>query len=400
MRTGMGSAAALLARGVVAGEGYRNQTIALDIVVVGGGAAGAHPTGGHTALYVDSVTGKAINVGVQAWMEYKDTFDFPKRMNVSTSGSMQFTPLNYNHVDFKTGQPVDDWVAPAADAMYLALQRYLDILEKYEDITLPGFDNFPEAMSVPEDLARAFGDFIEKYDLSAAVPQIWDSTAMGLGNTMDVPNFFVTQASGVPMVRALLGTGAAATPASGRLYDLFESVASFLGDDVFYSSTVVSTTQRDDDGVSLKLQGADGHVAYVDAKRLLFAFESTDESLALFGTDETEQEVVGRSPAPGSTNYTVFPLASQVGSIIYNGGTEGLFQFTAVGAEEDTAERMKARIAQSIDAMIAAGTIPKANGTVTFPAFANHGKMYPQVTDDELRAGFLSILCRVLDCFV
>ncbi|GKT40314.1 beta-cyclopiazonate dehydrogenase [Colletotrichum spaethianum] len=357
MRTGLGFVATLLARGLVAGENCCNQTVSRDVVVVGGGASGAHAAvwlrdhghsvivvekasqllkGGHTAFYHDPVTNKSINVGVQAWMEYKDTFDFPKRMNVSTSGSMQFTTLNYNYVDFKTGQPVKDWVAPASDAMYPALQRYLNVLEKYENITLPGFGNFPEAGSIPEDLIMPFGDFVEKYDIAAAVPQIWDSTAMGLGDTMDVPTIFVTQASGVPMVRALLGTAAAATPASGRLYELYESVAKFLGDDVLYSSTVDSTTQRDDEGVALKVQGADGKLTCIDAKRLLVAFEPTTESLAPFETDDTEEQVFdkfgfatvyagilrhpslqisaaysNRSPAPGSSNYTVFPLASQ-----------------------------------------------------------------------------------------
>ncbi|CCF41621.1 FAD dependent oxidoreductase [Colletotrichum higginsianum] len=433
MRAGVGFAAALLVRGAAASVSCCNQTVSRDVVVVGGGAAGAHAAvwlrdhghsvvvvekasqlGGHTASYHDPVSGKSINVGVQAWMEYKDTFDFPKRMSVSTSGAMQFTTLDYNYVDFKTGQPVDGWVAPTPDAMYPALQRYLDVLEKYEDITLPGFDNFPEPGSIPEDLAMPFGEFVEKYDIAAAVPQIWDSTAMGLGNTMDVPTFFVTQASGVPMVRALLGTAAAATPASGRLYELYESVAEFLGDDVLYSSTVVSTIRRDDEGVSLKAHGADGRLTCIDAKRLLVAFEPTTESLAPFKTDEAEEEVFdkfgfatvyagilrhpslqpgaaysNRSPAPGSTNYTVFPLASQVGSIAYIGGTRDLFQFTAVGTEEDTAESIKALIARSIDTMIDAGTVPASNGTVTFPAFANHGKMHPRVTGDELRAGFL-----------
>ncbi|TQN64171.1 Beta-cyclopiazonate dehydrogenase [Colletotrichum shisoi] len=322
-------------------------------------------------------------------MEYKDTFDFPKRMNVSTSGVMQFTTLDYNYVDFKTGQPVDGWVAPTPDAMYPALQRYLDVLEKYEDITLPGFNNFPEPGSIPEDLAMPFGEFVEKYDIAAAVPQIWDSTAMGLGNTMDVPTFFVTQASGVPMVRALLGTAAAATPASGRLYELYKSVAGFLSDNVLYSSTVVSTIRRDDEGVSLKVHGADGRLTCIDAKRLLVAFEPTTESLAPFKTDEAEEEVVDKSPVPGSTNYTVFPLASQVGSIAYIGGTRDLFQFTAVGTEEDTVESIKALIALSIDTLIDAGTVPESNGTVTFPAFANHGKMHPRVTGDELRVGFI-----------
>ena len=347
-------------------------------------------------------------------MEYKNAFEFVERMNVSTSGSMQFTTLDQKYVDFKTGKPVPDYTAPASDDMYAALQRYLDVLEKYEDMVLPGFSNFPEPGSILEDLTMPFGEFVEKYNLEAAVPQIWDSTAMGLGDTMNVPTLFIMQASGVPMVRALLGTAAAAVPPSGRLYDLFEAVAKFLGDDVLYSSTVVSATRHDKKGVSLKVQSGNGELACIEAKRLLIAFEPTPENLKPFHPDQTEKEVFdkfefatvyagllqhpslqnstgysNRSPTTGYSNYTVFPTASQVGRIDYIGGTEDLFQFTAVGTEEDTSESMQALISESIEIMIEAGTIPKSEGSLTFPYFANHGKMHPRVTAEDLNAGFI-----------
>src|SRR5690606_2387351 len=102
--------------------------------------------------------------------------------------------------------------------------------------------------------------------------------AMGLGDTMDVPALWVIQASGIPMVRALLGAGAAAVPASGRLFDLFEAIAEFLGNDVLYSSTV-SSADRHDKGVSLEVRDAAGQRTCIEAKRLLIAFEPTAENL-------------------------------------------------------------------------------------------------------------------------
>ncbi|KAH6661950.1 FAD dependent oxidoreductase [Plectosphaerella plurivora] len=406
------------------------KTIQRDVAVIGGGAAGAHAAvwlrdhdrsvvvvekasqlGGHTDAYTDPVSGKKINVGVQAWMEYGNAFDFPHRMNVSTSGGMEFTTLDYNFVDFTNGRPVADYVAPGPGDMYPALQRYLDVLEQYEPMILPGFDGFPDAESIPEDLLMPFGEFVAKYDLAAAVPQIWDSTAQGLGDTMNVPALWVFQASGVPMVRALLGQAAAAVPASGRLYELFESVAAFLGDDVLYSSTVVSSKRAETDGVSLVVEGPDG-VTCVEAKRLLIAFEPTTEDLKPFDTDAAEADVFDRfsyatvyagilrhpslkvgnaysNRVPASTSYTVFPTASQVGRIDYIGGTEDLFQFTAVGTESDTTESIKALIAETINTMIEAGTLPASNGTLSFAAFANHGKMHPHVSREDLLDGFI-----------
>lgn len=347
-------------------------------------------------------------------MEYKNAFDFPHRMNVSTNASMEFTALDYRYIDFKTGLPVPNYTAPAAVDMYAALQRYLTVLETYEDIVLPGFFNFPEPASIPEDLLLPFGEFAHKHNITAAVPQIWDSTAMGLGHTMDVPTLFVVQASGIPMVRALLGIGAAAVPASGRLFDLYEGFAKFLGADVLYSSTVVSA-DRDRDGVSLQVRDDDGRITCIVAKRLLIAFEPTPESMKPFRPDVAENRVFSkigfttvyagvlqhpsleRSTAysnrlPGSLNYTAFPTEAQVGRIDYIGGTEDLFQFTAVGTATDTAESMRALITRVIDGMVAAGTLPASNGSVGFPVFANHGRMHARVTADDLRGGFIQTL--------
>lgn len=347
-------------------------------------------------------------------MEYKDSFDFPERMNVSTSGSMAFTPNTNEYIDFTTGVPVEDYEAPTQDEMFAALQRYLDAIEPYEDMVLPGFFNFPEPESIPEDLLMPFRDFVDKYDLEAAVPQIWDSTGQGIGDTMDVPTLWVIQASGIPMVKALLGSGAAAVPESGRLYDLFEAVAEFLDDDVMYSSTVVSADRHSEKGVTVRVKNEAGELTCIEAKRLLIAFQPTPENMAPFHPDATEKKVIDkigystvfagilqhpslqistaysdRLPSTGPSNFTEFPVAAQVGRIDYLGGTEDLFQFTAVGTDEDTAESMQTLIAKSIDTMIEAGTIPSSNGSLTFPAFANHGKMHPRVTADELRSGFI-----------
>jgi hypothetical protein len=383
----------------------------------------AHPRfqGGHTAYYKDAATGKEINVGVQAWMEYKDAFDFPARMNVSTSGSMSFTPNTNQYIDFKTGQPVPGYAAPAAEAMYPALQRYLDVIAQYEDMVLPGFFNFPDPANIPEDLLMPFRDFVAKYNLEAAVPQMWDATVQGLGDAMDVPTLWVIQASGVPMAKALLGQGAAAVPASGRLWDLYEAVANFLGDDVLYSSTVTwskrysANNPRKD--VYLTVKSADGTVTCVEANRLLIAIEPSPENMAPFDLDDSEEQILGqfefstvyagilthpslqtlnaytdRTPDPESFNYTSFPLPPQIGRVDYLGGTEDLFQFTAVGKSTDTPASMQALMTETIDKMIAAGTIPASGGSVNYNIFADHGHFHARVSADKLRAGFIQQL--------
>lgn len=95
-------------------------------------------------------------------------------------------------------------------------------------------------------------------------------------------------------------------------------------------------------------------------------------------------------PAAAPDNWTVYPDSPQVGRIDYLGGTTDLFQFTAVGTEQDTTESMQALINETINTMIVAGTLPESNGSsLSFPDFANHGMMHSRVSADELRAGFI-----------
>lgn len=347
-------------------------------------------------------------------MEYENAYDFPARMNVSTSGSMQFTANVDQFIDMKTGRPVADYVMPDATTLYPALQTFLDVQEKYSDMLLPGYENFPAPDSIPKDLLMPFVDFVEKYGIEAAVPQTWDATTQGLGDTMNEPTIWVMQASTIPMTKALLGLAAAAIPASGRLYDLYEAVANFLGKDVLYSSTVASATRQDGGDIFLTVKSATGKTSHIKAKRLLFACQPTPENLAPFRVDATEKAVfdkmafttvyagiirhpslqvlsdyLNRSPAPGSLNYTVFPEEPQVGSIAYIGGTKDLFQFTAVGTEEDNTESMQALIAKTIDTMIESGVLPTSNGTLEFVKFDNHGKMHTRFSATALRTGIV-----------
>jgi hypothetical protein len=353
-------------------------------------------------------------------MQYRNSYDFPHRMNVSTDGAMSMTPNTNNFINYKTGKPTS-YTPPSNSEAYAALQRYLAVLERYEDMVLPGFFKFPDPASIPEDLLMPFVDFVKKYNLEAAVPTLWDATAMGLGDTMNVPTVWVMQACGAPFARALLGLVPSVVPPSGRIYDLYEAVAKFLGKDVLYSSTVVSATRPTNlkQKVSLKVKNNKGAVTCVEAKRLLIAIEPTPENMAPFNLDKNEQSVLfkfqyptvyaavlrhpslqplnaysNRVPSAAQQNNTEFPVAPQLGRIEYIGGTEDLFLLTAVGTAKDTTESMKDLVNKQVNTMICAGTLP-ATGKgkkVAFPMFSNHGKMHAHVSADELRGGFLQKL--------
>lgn len=191
-----------------------------DVVIVGGGASGAHAAvklrdmgktivlvekrdtlvsqdaaaapdfstdyclsqGGHTETYQDPLTGKPINVGVQAWTTYKNTTDFiTKRINMSVVVKPQ-TPLATKYVDFTTGQALDNYTAPTSAEALAALKTYHELCKQYEQLLLPGYFNFPLPGEIPEDLTLLFRDFVAKYNISAAVPRLFELTGMGLGD--------------------------------------------------------------------------------------------------------------------------------------------------------------------------------------------------------------------------
>lgn len=337
-------------------------------------------------------------------------------MGVDTNGSMQFESVTPHYIDFTTGLPVNGYTRPSTSAYQNALTRYLALCEEYSGLLLPGFSNFPSNGSdIPEDMVMNFGDFVKKYSLEAAVPRLWDSTVMGVGDFLKVPTMYVMQASGVVMARAMLGKSRAIVPASGNLHELYDRVAEFLGADVLYNTIVVGSI-RDDSGVTLWVKHRDGEETEIRAKKLLVAFEPTAPALAVLDIDNVEAEVFNKFeftsvyaglvkhpalkglhswtntlPSASALNFSAFPLPAHVGKISHQpGGGNDLFAFTAVGTAEDTSDSIKELITRSIDKMVVTGTVNGTNGTASFPYFANHGLMHSRVSGEELKKGFIA----------
>jgi hypothetical protein len=63
-----------------------------------------------------------------------------------------------------------------------------------------------------------------------------------------------------------------------------------------------------------------------------------------------------------------------------------------VGKSTDTPASMQALMTETIDKMIAAGTIPASGGSVNYNIFADHGHFHARVSADKLRAGFIQQL--------
>ncbi|KAJ5932049.1 hypothetical protein N7516_006538 [Penicillium verrucosum] len=250
------------------------QTVSRDVVVVGGGAAGAYAAvrlredygksialveretrlAGAVDTWTDPKTGMPYELGVEALLDYGNATQFFARFNVS----------------------------------------YVELCEKYEDIMLPGLWNFPTADNIPEDLLLNFGDFARKYEIEAAVPTIWDISAVGLGQLETQPTFYVMQLFPAPLARVYTGKARTLYVASHRNQEKYDRVSDTLGDDVLYSSTVVNAT-RTPNGVIIIAEGADGNQTEIRAKRLLIAIPPTVPNLTPFKLDKRELSVLSKT---------------------------------------------------------------------------------------------------------
>ncbi|KAF7535469.1 hypothetical protein G7054_g5346 [Neopestalotiopsis clavispora] len=312
-------------------ENAAGAIIEKDIVIIGGGASGAHAAvrlredygksviifekqdnlviipplqhlmyrtlsqlltplaqGGHVETYIDPVPGNPYDYGVNSYTEYGDAEAFFTRFNISLQTPVRLS-LTTTYADFQTGEILAGYKAPPSANVTAGLQKYLGICEQYEDLILPSYVNFPES-NVPEDLLLSFTDFVTKYGLEAIVPRVFQVTGFGLGNMMDQLTLYVMQAFGAPIVRTLLGEKNSWVPTTKRNQDLYDNIAKLLGDDVLFCSTVIES-QRANDSVQVLVQDAEGKKTLIKAKRLLISASPTAENLSPFDLDQTEQDI-------------------------------------------------------------------------------------------------------------
>ncbi|KAI8260282.1 Beta-cyclopiazonate dehydrogenase [Colletotrichum sp. SAR11_239] len=401
-----------------------------DVVILGGGASGAHAAvrlredynktiavvekknrlGGHVSSYDDPETGKPYDVGVYSYTDYTGAREFVERLNIPIQDPVRLS-LTTTYANFDTGKKLN-YSAPAYNLTQAGLAKYLTLCEKYEAFILPSYENFPTASAgIPEDLTLKFSDFVAKYQLEAAVPRVFQVTGLGMGNLGDMTTLYVMQAFGAPITRSLLGTIGSFVPVSLRNQDIYDAIADLLGDDVLYSSTAIKTA-RTEEGVEVLVKGADNTRTLIRAKKLLISFEPTLDNLNGIDIDEQETSifekwqwssvyagVVSHPSLPDSTAYTNLnpanwlnlPRTPFVDGFSYLGSDNFRVLVAATGdLESCEAQKM---VKKALSNMADAGTIASlGNERPNIKYWSNHGAMHLHVSPEELKAGFITNL--------
>lgn len=319
------------------------------------------------------------------------------------------------YIDFTTGQVVD-FIPPEFPDQMEALAKFLAIVEPWENLTQPGYFNFPEPEDIPADLLIPFGDFVVKHGLENALPIVYQSTGLGLGNMTNEVTLFVLQSFGAPMARAILGLQDSFIPASGRIQDLYDAVADLLGKDVLYSSKVFET-RRTKSGIAAQIRSSkDGKVTRVLARRLLIAIEPTKGNMAPFALDNNEQDVLSKftytqefagiisndalaenfsyfnlPPNAAPNNYLSYPEVPFTARIDDLGSSH--FRVITIGGNDFTEKGAKRLLQTDLNTLADAGILNDQDvGKADWLAFSTHGPMHARVSVKDIKNGFFQKL--------
>ncbi|RYP18443.1 hypothetical protein DL765_003955 [Monosporascus sp. GIB2] len=411
------------------------RSITRDVVIIGGGASGAHAAvrlkdmgqsivlvekqailGGAVDTYTAPLAGTPVDYGVFSFIDYGNASAFLARLNISTAPTPQFVSAT-RYVDFTTGEELTSYVSPEWTDVAAALEVYLEQCEKYEHMLVPGLWEFPEGADIPEDLLMNFGEFAIKYGIEAALPSIFISTGLGVGRLADELTMTVMQTFGGQMARSTLGLQGSFVPASLRNQDIYDAIAALLSDDVLYSTTAVSA-ERSEDGVVVTVRNRkDGALTAIHATRLLIAVPPLVDTLEPFDLDAQEVAVFSqweytreyallvRSPFLTALNESVanLPLAAQpsdylrtpdvpfVDQFALLGGPDELVHSRIVGDEALDVDGAKLLLRTQFNALVAGSDAASSAGTgeeLEIVAFSDHGPMHWRASAESYRRGF------------
>ncbi|OOF96853.1 hypothetical protein ASPCADRAFT_515049 [Aspergillus carbonarius ITEM 5010] len=383
-----------------------------DVCIIGGGSSGTYAAlslrqlnltvvvverngrlGGHTNTYIDPTTGTPVDFGVNLFEDSPETVDFFTQLNVPTVKAIP-SGGQIVRIDFETGEPVEPYPGNVTEA----LRRYAEILQQYPYLAA-GW-NLPD--EVPEDLVMPFGQFVETYDLGAAVELI-SIYSQGVRYWLDYPTVYMMKFVSLAMLGAI-ETGFLFT-ARHNNGEVYEAALEELEGDVMLHSVVMNASRSDDETHWLTVQSWDGEITVIEADATILAVPPTGPVLEGLDVDESEsrlfdQFIYGHYYA-GLVRVEGYPEGLQ----IINRGADTpyalpslpctfLINPTAVpdilmvsyGSEDPMTEaEVQAAIVEDLFRLSDAGY---DLGDPEFVAFADHSPFEMSVSSEAIEAGF------------
>ena len=281
-------------------------TINVDVCVIGGGAAGTYAAikskdlghsvavverqnrlGGHTKTYIDPATKKSIELGVAEWEDTPIVRNFFKRFGVALyKYNFTLPGVSTEYADFTTGKlavPRQGDLLGAWDAFQAQVAKYPSL-----DYDL---SNVPYA--VPPDLLLPFGDFIRKYKLEDAVSYL-SLYGEGWGNFVTLPTLLAVKFFPPYFFspESLFGGGEGALAAKDNS-EIYDKATSELGASALLSSSVVSMDRSNPALVKITVKTPTGK-KLIKAKKLISAIPPLIDNLGGFDLDQTEKPIFNK----------------------------------------------------------------------------------------------------------
>ena len=347
--------------------------------------------------------------------------DFIDRFNLTVApGLGEKGEVVTKYVDFKNGKELTTFVPPDFGAQIGGIVEFYNVLvnKGYDKMIEPGFWNLPTGPNIPEDLLLPIGEFCAKYNVSTALPRMYESTGGGPAsreaNFLDTMTLTFLQ-SFSPSWMKVFFTNIGYYHIVGGNQLLYNKIAELLGNDVL-TNTVVLASERTSTGVTLLVSGLQG-TKIIKAKKLLLAIPPTRENMIPFATNSEENAIFAKTKYGRYGTAIVSHPSLPKGVELHNMPTTAvadpwspfldiphILSFSSYGNDSDLfsigtsgspyalfGQLAATGVAQaSLTKMASQGTIPPLNGKLLkVVEWSDHGPGGFGVTAQDMRNGWM-----------
>ena len=392
----------------------------VDVVVIGGGVTGTYAAvrlhdqnksvaliethdylGGNTETYIDPSTNIPIDIGVEIFKNYSVVLEYYARFNIPLTKFDLNTSGTTEYLDFGTGKLVpDSALSSTPKEQAAAFATYVAQVAKYPYLS-SGY-HLPDP--VPPDLLLPFGQFVQKYNLSATLPII-SLFCEGFGDLSTVPSLYVIRYIAADFLNYVF-TNTFLTTAAHHNSLLYVAAKSLLGPSVFLRSRVISVS-RPAQGPAILHVSTPAGVRSFRAKRILVSFPQLLSNFAGWDLDTTEHSLFSRFHATGwytgllrntslLNNLTLqntgadTPFNLPALPSVYNIGpspVSGLFNVKYGNIANYTLKDVENSIVATLDRLRDLGAIPRGP-KVQVPILRSHTPYALRVSVPDIQARF------------